>query len=152
MQTFNHLTQIILITYHNQPAVVVRELLSITCLNLPLPFHTTTKANHSIKENTHTYTQARTTDQTRAVDSAAPSTGCCGAARSIPFRLDHIRLGDITLVLSRLNYSSSNTLLPPNAPAASLPRKQPSKEAIRKARVSFSLTRSHTWTHTSPSR
>lgn len=31
-------------------------------------------------------------------------------ARSIPFRLDRIRLGDITLALTRLRYSSSNTL------------------------------------------
>lgn len=45
MQTFNHLRQIFLITYHNQPAVVVSVLLSITCLN---------QANHSIKKHTHT--------------------------------------------------------------------------------------------------
>lgn len=60
-----------------------------------------------------------------------------------PLALDHIRLGGITLALIRLHYSSSNTLYPPHALTASLPRKQPSKEAIRKAGVSFSLTPSH---------
>lgn len=60
-----------------------------------------------------------------------------------PLALDHIRLGGITLALIRLHYSSSNTLYPPYALTASLRRKRPSKEAIRKAGVSFSLTPSH---------
>lgn len=65
--------------------------------------------------------------------------------RSHQIRWHYIRGNQITQFLIQHT-------LPPPALSASLPRKQPLKEAIRKAPVSSSLTPSHTWTHSSLSR